>query len=123
MLDLQARVHLQEVKAFVLPGDELDRTGAVVTDGLGKRDRLLPHFLACRRIEQRTGRLFDHLLISALYRAFALAEMDDISVFVSEHLDFDMTRVGDIFFDKDAIVSERRFRFPSSTRKTFRHLD
>src|SRR5262245_21320247 len=106
MLDLQARIHLQEIKAFVLPGDKLDRTGAVVTDGLGKRDRLLPHLLARCCIEQWTGCLLDHLLIAALDRAFALAEVDDISMFVAEHLDFDVTRVGDKFFDKDALVAE-----------------
>ena len=49
MLDLQPRVHLQKIEAAVLGGDELDRAGAVVADGLGERDRLLAHFRRASR--------------------------------------------------------------------------
>ena len=59
MLDLQPRVHLQEIERSVLPGDELHRAGAVVADGLGQRDRLLAHRLARLGIEQRRRRLLD----------------------------------------------------------------
>ena len=53
MLDLQPRVHLEEVEAPVLAGDELDRAGGVVADRLGERDRLLAHRRARRLVEQR----------------------------------------------------------------------
>src|SRR5262245_50620195 len=106
MLDLQPRIHLEEVKTLVLLGDKLNRPRAVVTDRLGERDRLLPHLPARRCIEQRTGRLFDHFLIAALDRAFALAEVNDVSMLVAEHLDFDVTWINDKPFDKDAFVAE-----------------
>ena len=43
MLDLQARVHLQEVKALVLADHKFNRAGALVIHGLGKQHRLLAH--------------------------------------------------------------------------------
>ena len=114
MLDLQPRVHLQEVEALVLPGDELDGAGGVVADRLRQRDRLRAHLLARRLVEQRRRRLLDDLLVAALDRAFALAEMDDVAVLVAEHLDFDVARIDDEFLDEHAVVAERRSSPPSA---------
>ncbi len=83
MLDLEARVHLQEVEALVLPCDELDGAGGVVVHGLGQRDGLLAHLAAGGLVEQRRRRLLDDLLVAALDRAFALAEIDDVAVLVA----------------------------------------
>ena len=79
MLDLQARIHFEEEEAAVLAGDEFDRAGGIVIHGLGERDRLLAHLAACCFVEQRRGRLLDDLLVAALDRAFALAEIDHIA--------------------------------------------
>jgi hypothetical protein len=49
VLDLQPRVHLQEVERLVLADDELHRAGALVVHGLGERHGLLAHRLARRR--------------------------------------------------------------------------
>ncbi len=122
MLDLQPRVHFQEEEALVLAGDEFDGAGAVVADGLGERDRLLAHFLARRFVEQRARRFLDDLLIAALDRAFALAEINDVAVLVAENLDFDVARIGDEFLDEDAVVAETRFRFGAGAGKTLRHF-
>ena len=56
---------------------------------------------------QRARRFLDHLLVAALDRAFPLAEIDDVAVFVAEHLDFDVAGIDDEFLDEDAIVPER----------------
>ena len=122
MLDLQPRVHLQEVEALVLSGDELDRAGAVVADGYSQRDRLLAHFLAGRFVEQRARRFLDDFLVAALDRAFALAEIDDMAVLVAQHLDLDMARIGDEFLDEDAVVAEARFCFRAGAGKSVFHL-
>ena len=106
MLDLQARIHFEEEEAAILAGDELDRAGEIVIHGFGERDRLLAHLAARCFVEQRRGRFFDDLLIAALDRAFALAEIDHVAVLVAEHLDFDVARIDDEFFDEDAIVAE-----------------
>ena len=107
MLDLQPRIHFEEIEALVLSGDKLDRAGAVVTDRLRQRDRLLSHFLAGRGIKQRRRRLLDDFLVAALDRAFALAEVDDIAVLVAKHLNFDVARIRDELFDEDPLIPER----------------
>ncbi len=117
MLDLQPRVHLQKVEALVLPGDELDGAGGVVTDRLGERDGLRAHLRARGFIEQRRRRFLDDLLVAALDRAFALAQMNDIAVLVAEHLNFDVARIDDEFLDEDAIVAEGRLRLGLRARK------
>lgn len=38
------------------------------------------------------GRFLDELLVAALERAFALAELNDVAVRVAEDLDFDVSR-------------------------------
>src|SRR5262245_5562151 len=122
MLDLQPRVHLEEIEALVLPSDELHRAGAVVTDRPGEGDGLLAHLFSCWRIKQWAWRLFDDLLIATLNRAFPLAKMDHVVVPVPEDLNFDMAGIGNEFLDKDALVAKRGFRFRPGTRETFPHL-
>src|SRR5205085_9433965 len=69
-------------------------------------DRLLahrsPHF---GRDEWRRGFL-DHLLMTALDRAFAFAEIKDVAVLVAQHLDLDMPWLLDELLDEDAVVAE-----------------
>ncbi len=107
MLDLQPRVHLQKEEIPLLIDDEFDRARRIVADRAGQRDRLIAHRLAHRRVDERRGRLLDHLLVAALDRTFALAEMDDGAVPVAEQLNLDMARIGDEFLDKDAIIAKR----------------
>ena len=122
MLDLQAGVHLQEVEALVLAGDELDRACEIVIHGLGQRDRLLAHHAPRGLVEKRRRRLLDHLLIAALDRAFALAEIDDIAVLVAQHLDFDVARIDDEFLDEDAVVAKGGFGLGLGELEALGHL-
>jgi hypothetical protein len=62
-------------------------------------------------VEQRRRRLFDDLLVTALDRTFALAEIDHVAMLVAQHLDFDMAGIDDEFFDEDAVVAERSLGF------------
>src|SRR3546814_18759421 len=66
------------------------------------------HAFTHRRRHERRRRFLDHLLVAALDRAFALAEIDDVAVLVAEHLDFDMARVFDELFDEHAVIAEAR---------------
>ena len=108
VLDLQPRVHLEEVEAAVLADDELDRAGRLVVDRLRERDRLLAHRPARRVVEERARRLLDHLLVAALDRALALPQVDAVPVRIAEHLDLDVARLLDELLDEDAVVAEAR---------------
>src|SRR5690349_20598527 len=111
MFDLEARVHLKEVEVTVLVDDELDRASGVVADCLGERHGLSTHRLSRLCVDERARRLLYDLLVAPLDRALALAEMDDVTMLIAEHLDLDMARLLDIFLDEHAIIAEARARF------------
>src|SRR5205823_13337737 len=92
MLDLQPRVHLEEIERAVLIEEELDRARAGVAGRL--RDRLRRRGDAPpqrRRDRKRAGFLHD-LLVAALDGTLALDERHDRAVAIAEQLDLDMTR-------------------------------
>ena len=76
VLDLDARVHLEEVPAAVGREQELRRAGADVADGLGEPQRGGAELAAQLAADAGRGRLLDHLLVAALHRAVALAEVE-----------------------------------------------
>ena len=106
MLDLQARVHLDEVELAVLV-EELDRAGAAIVELLhGAWRTIVADLLALLGVEGRRGRLLPDLLVPALQRAVALAEMDGVALAVAEHLDLDVAGLAEILLDIDAVVAE-----------------
>ena len=105
VLDLDAGVHLQE-EVLALLEQSLDRARAGVADrrrGLGgDLADLGPQLL----VDGRGGRLLDELLVAALERAVALAEVDDVAVGVGHHLDLDVAGVGQVALEVDGGVGE-----------------
>ncbi len=105
MLDLQPRIHFDEPEA-VFPqsaaavGNELDRAGAGVTHGACSLYRRGAHLRpqAIRHAGRR--RFLDDLLVTALQRAIALAEMNGVAVIVGENLDFNVARRVHVFLDE-----------------------
>ena len=59
-----------------------------------------------RVVDRRRGGLLDDLLVAALDRAVALAEVDDVAVAVGEDLDLDVARVGQVALEVDRRVGE-----------------
>src|SRR5262249_50627981 len=100
VLDLYARVHLQEEVLAVLQ-QALDRAGADVVDRARRLDADLADALAHRLVDDRGRRLLDQLLVAALDRAVALAEVDDVAVAVGEDLDLDVARIGQVALEVD----------------------
>ena len=66
------------------------------------------HPLALFGRDDGRGRFLEHLLVAALERAVALAEMDRVALAVAEHLEFDVARIAEIFLHIDGGVAERR---------------
>ncbi len=106
VLDLQPGVHFQEVEVALGINNEFHRSSAHIIDRAGQRHGLRPHFLAGLRVEERAGRLLDHLLVAPLDRAFTLTQMHDVAVLVREDLDLDVARPLDELLDKHAVVAE-----------------
>ena len=97
MLDLQARIHLDEVEFSALV-EIFHRAYAQIAEFLDRRGGDGADFGALGVIQRGRGRFFHHLLVAALQRAIAFAQMDDIAVAVGDDLDFDVARLRQIFF-------------------------
>ena len=116
MLDLQPRVHLEEVEALGAAAgrrvdEELDRAGVAVAAGARRADGRLGHPRAQARVGHGRRALFDDLLMPALHRALALEQMYDVAVVVGEDLHLDVPRPRDQPLDVERAVAERRRRF------------
>ena len=100
MFDLDARVHLDEIELAVLV-EEFDGADAEITDLAHRLGHRLADLVARAGIERGRGAFLPDLLVTALQRAVALAEMDGVAFAVAEHLNFDVARpLADIFRDR-----------------------
>ncbi len=79
MLDLEARVQLDEVEAAVRAEQELERAGVAVADRAARALGGGLHLLARLGRERGRRRLLDQLLVAPLDRALALAEREDVA--------------------------------------------
>src|SRR5574343_94909 len=94
---LHAGVHLDEVELAVFV-QELKSTGAAVADAAAGFGAGLADALALFGGNARCRRFFDDLLVTALHRAIALAQVHGVAVLVCQDLDFDMARLLQEFF-------------------------
>src|ERR1700722_18308104 len=92
MLDLHARIHLDEVELVVLV-QEFERAGVAVTDFPAGPGAALTHGLALLGREPGRGGFFDHFLVAALHGTVALAQVHDVAVVVGEDLELDVPRL------------------------------
>ena len=105
MLDLQAGVHLDEEELAVLV-QELDGADAEVAELAHGVDHDLADPVALLGVEGGRGGLLQHLLVAALQRAVALAQMHDVAVAVGDHLDLDVARLAEVLLQIDRVVAE-----------------
>src|SRR5260221_369232 len=110
MLVLDAGVHFDEIEFAVLV-EEFHGSDAEIFHLLHRACDGGADFLARRGIERRRGAFLPDLLMASLQRAVALAEMDRAAAAVAEHLDFDVARLLQIFFEVDRGIAECRFGF------------
>ena len=113
VLDLQTRVHLEEVQLARRRRDELDRARALVVDGSNDAERVLEEprappgaFFALKKRGGRR-RLLDDLLVAPLHAAFAFRKSDRRPEPIAKHLNLDVPRRFDVALDVDARIAER----------------
>ena len=117
MLDLEARVGLDERVAArrarraplarVEIDQELERAEAQVPRRLRHAHRVVEQPLAQRSVEPRRRRALDQLLMPALERAVALAEVAHGAAAVADDLHLDVARATDDALDVEVAVAER----------------
>src|SRR5262249_5781325 len=113
VLDLDARVHLHEVVVAVRREQPLDRPGGAIAGGTGGLDGDTADARPQLIVDRGRGRLLDELLVAALDRAVALAQVDDIAVAVGEDLHLDVARVLAVALDVDGRVREVLLPLPA----------
>src|SRR5690606_6194689 len=107
VLDLDAGVHLDEVELPVLV-EELEGAGTAVADADAGLGADAADALAHLRGDARGRRFLDHLLVPALHRAVALAQVHGIALAVSQYLDLHVARVLQELLHVDHVVAEGR---------------
>ena len=122
VLDLEARVHLHEVEAAVGVEQVLHRADVRVADRLDRLDRRGLHLLARRLGQRGARRLFDHLLVAALDRALALAEVRVVAVLVADDLDLDVARLLAVPLHEHLGIAERGLRLGAAHRPRLEQL-
>ena len=106
VLDLDARVHLHEVVVAGGSQEALDRPRGAVAGRPRGIDRDPADPLPQLLVDGGRRRLLDQLLVAALDRAVALAEMDHVPVAVRQHLHLDVARILEIPLDVHPPVGE-----------------
>src|SRR5882762_10385137 len=122
VLDLDARVHLHKVEGAVRVEQELDRPRPYIADRLRQLHRCVADVLAQRLVHYGRRRLLHELLVAALHRAVALAQMHHLAVGVAHDLDLDMARTRQVLLDVDLVGVEGGERFLFRERKGLREL-
>src|SRR5687767_5863225 len=110
VLDLDPRVHLDEVLTVVAVDEELEGADTAIAEVNGRVDRALLDALPELLGDRRRRSLLEHLLVAPLDRAFALAETHAGAAVVDQDLRLDVTDALEIALDVDAVVPERRLR-------------
>ena len=110
MLDLEARVHLDEEELVRAVGrdEELHSPRAAVVHARGCRAGRSPQAGARGGIDHRRRGFFDDLLVAALKGALPLAEVDDGAVRIGHDLHLDVPRPLDEPLEQQRVVAERR---------------
>jgi len=107
VLHLHAGIHLDEVELSVLV-EELKGAGAAVADAQAGIDTYRAD--AGTLLGSDAGRrgFLDHLLVAALNRTIALAQMDRLPLAIGQYLDFDVARPLQVFLHVHRAVAKCR---------------
>ena len=111
MLDLDPCIHFDEVVVAFPVNKEFNSTGAPVVDSARDLKSILAYGLSLFFGYAQSRCELHYLLMSSLYGAVSLIHVNNISVFVSEDLHFDVLRLLDVFLDKDIAVPECLYSF------------
>ena len=107
MLNLYARVHLQEIKGFCLPViDEFNGPGAAIIDMFDQRQRCGAQGGAYFAGKPGRRRFFNNLLKAALYGTVPVEIMHTPAITRPEDLNLNMTGSGDKTFEIDSAIAE-----------------
>ena len=122
MFHLHSRVHFYEIVVAVFVHQEFNCTGASVVDRSGYFESVVTDSLPLFLCYGKSRCEFDNLLVPSLYGAVSFIQVDQIAVFVAQHLDFYVFRPFDVLFDEHIIDSEGFLCFAFCASEFFSYL-
>jgi hypothetical protein len=115
VLDLNSGVDLDEVVAVLLINQELGGTSVAVVDGFGESDSVVQDGLASLFGQVLCRGKLDDLLVASLDTAVTLEQVDDVTVAVTQKLDFNVLGAVQEALDEDGAVTKGRLGFGCGT--------
>ncbi len=122
MLDLDARVHFDEVQLAVFIHQKLDGAGVHIADVFQALFQRRADLFAHLRRDLQRRRFLDHLLMAALDGALALAQRKNVAVLIGEDLKFDVAWALDKLLHVEVAVAEGILRFCAGGAEKIRQL-
>ena len=115
MFYLYTRIDFDEVEMlFILVDEEFNSACIDIIDILHQFDSCFIDLVAQALRKRPCRSHFNDLLMTALDGAVSFEKMNDMAVFITKNLDFDVLRVHDAFFYIDFIITECHLRFGTS---------
>src|SRR3954469_2445686 len=109
MLDLNPRIHFDEIKLVRLAIDEkLDGPGILIFHRPADLNRCIAKRLPYRGVQVRRGRDFDDLLMPPLHAAIALEQVHEPTMLIAENLHLDVAGLADKFLDEYVRTAKSR---------------
>ena len=111
VLHLDSRVDFHKVVTAILVDQEFDRTSVAVLGVAQNIDRVGQDLRPRCGGQPFGGRNFDHFLVPPLDTAIAVPQVHHVAGTVAQTLDFNVTRLFDVLFNKAASVAKGRGGF------------
>jgi len=122
MFHLDPRVHLDEVVVPFVIDQKLDRARIAVLDLPGNLQSGGAELFPLGLGQAEGGGELHHLLVTALHRAVAVEEVDQVAVVVPQHLHLDVLGVLDIALQEDRRITEGCLGFAAGGNKPLQQL-
>ncbi|MNE29153.1 hypothetical protein D3C80_1226250 [compost metagenome] len=110
VFNLNTGVHLNEVELAVFE-QEFERTSTAIADIDARFGATLADVTTQFRGNARCWCFFDDFLMAALHGAVTFSQIDSVTLTVSQHLNFDVAWVFQVFFHVYHVIAESGFRF------------
>ena len=122
VLNLQTQIHFHEPEMSALVEQKFQRAESDVADGFDSSADVFDEGVAHFRGDSWRRRFFDELLMAQLHRTIALAEADDVAIFIGEDLKFHVARRIHTFFQIERTVAKSRAALRFRCRKNLLQL-
>ena len=114
VLNLNTRVDFQEIEVAIWPQQKFGRTCIDIVNSPYQVHRRRCDLLAQGWIERGRRRFLDQLLVAALYTALTFTQVHDVTIPVSNKLNFDMTGRRNGFLDIHPAITKSAPGFATS---------